>query len=771
MYMKSIFSLNSIINKLFAVIIVIFIISSVLYVFTETYFDGYVLFASVLTVFLFILFDYIFNRKKIGGLLYILLLITILFIVYLIFNMQSGSNYSNAAGMAEWFFSGSEARETEDYYLLLTALLFTFFISSVIYYFTYVIYRTLFILVISLIPCALFVKVSLLMPDFYIIVIAAMNILIYIMNTRAEIKKEAVFINGMKSFVSYTDFAVGVLLLALLIPKPVSTPFFEKFEEFISRYTIGGDFNRTSGRFMRYSGNADNMQDMEDRTLYIVSTNNPAYYKVQVFNTYDRENRYWTFNETNTAGFSGWEKERAKLSLSDLHEAYKKVYELKPQLIRDYNMEGFTGSVLPEDGLKLSRIRTVNFPSEYLIAPMRAVNVSFSENSNAVRAFRTASGELFSDISVLAYDEVYSLEYYDDNYMDYSGWLESGGGNISFEDFGVMLTEMKTVLRGNGNTKYFNTVDAFEQERLSANIYRPQLYASVSDEIRMLSGEITGGLEYDWQKAEALERYFFENDFVYDLAYRAPEDEDTPEYFLFTSKRGTCSDFATAYCLMARAAGLTVRYTEGYVPVRFGSEGIYQIRTVNAHSYPEVYIAGAGWQIYEPTVPDLTGNAGNNNGNLGATGNITALVTALAVLISITILAVIIIIIPIITERLFRIKTRIMKNNGKAVILLMKRYENLLKRLFDINTENLTAFQTGCYSKSLTVHNIEALIIPFTDACYGGREISDEEKFDALNCYTEQYRLLKKRRRKDKKNGSFKYTDYSGICNININTD
>ena len=29
----------------------------------------------------------------------------------------------------------------------------------------------------------------------------------------------------------YTDYAVAVILLALLIPKPASTPYYEKFEE------------------------------------------------------------------------------------------------------------------------------------------------------------------------------------------------------------------------------------------------------------------------------------------------------------------------------------------------------------------------------------------------------------------------------------------------------------------------------------------------------------------------------------------------------------
>ena len=76
------------------------------------------------------------------------------------------------------------------------------------------------------------------------------------------------------------------------------------------------------------------------------------------------------------------------------------------------------------------------------------------------------------------------------------------------------------------------------------------------------------------------------------------------EYFLFEGKTGTCSDFASAYVLMARAVGLTVRYVEGYVPQKLetidGSD-LYEIRAENAHAYPEVFIQNVGYVVFEPT--------------------------------------------------------------------------------------------------------------------------------------------------------------------------
>ncbi len=86
---------------------------------------------------------------------------------------------------------------------------------------------------------------------------------------------------------------------------------------------------------------------------------------------------------------------------------------------------------------------------------------------------------------------------------------------------------------------------------------------------------------------------------------------DTPEYFLFESKTGICSDFADAYVLLARAAGLTARYAEGFVPQPSPENaGTYFIYSDNAHAYPEVYIPVAGWTRFEPTPAGYIGSGG-----------------------------------------------------------------------------------------------------------------------------------------------------------------
>ena len=92
-------------------------------------------------------------------------------------------------------------------------------------------------------------------------------------------------------------------------------------------------------------------------------------------------------------------------------------------------------------------------------------------------------------------------------------------------------------------------------------------------------------------------------------------DRDPVEQFLFETKRGVCVNFASAFVLMARAAGIPARYCTGYMR-QFPDQSttsetakgqgitseLYIIRYRNAHAWAEVFIEGAGWVTVE-TVP------------------------------------------------------------------------------------------------------------------------------------------------------------------------
>ena len=157
---------------------------------------------------------------------------------------------------------------------------------------------------------------------------------------------------------------------------------------------------------------------------------------------------------------------------------------------------------------------------------------------------------------------------------------------------------------------------------------------------------------------------------------------DTPEYFLFESRTGICSDYARAYVLLARAAGLTARYAEGFVPQPSPETvGTYFIYSDNAHAYPEVYIPVAGWTRFEPTPAGYIGSGGNGASEDGG-GDYTALILTAAVFaVGFGIFIVLVLLSPKIAEGVFRLRAK-RAGCGKGVIMLYNRHIKNAERRF-----------------------------------------------------------------------------------------
>jgi hypothetical protein len=304
---------------------------------------------------------------------------------------------------------------------------------------------------------------------------------------------------------------------------------------------------------------------------------------------------------------------------------------------------------------------------------------------------------------------------------------------------------------------YLFTSDSEEYLGITAFLYEyyeacDEKYSdfTVSPEIQSISDEITSGLTYDWQKAEAIEQYFYTDGFTYDLGYKAPEESDTPEYFLTESKRGTCSDFATAYCLLAKAAGLTVRYNEGFVCGEMTSNDLYQITTENAHAYPEVFIPGAGWTIYEPTVGSGSTGTGTGGGNGSETDYAAVFLTSVVMFIGIIIAAVIFILMPKIREGLFGVYVKAV-NAEKGIIIIYRRLAGTLGSLYGINSLALTSREMRAFAQEKTGEDIADITLPFEQVCYGGHSISKAERDKAFDSYRRVISAARKRIKEEKR--------------------
>ena len=83
-----------------------------------------------------------------------------------------------------------------------------------------------------------------------------------------------------------------------------------------------------------------------------------------------------------------------------------------------------------------------------------------------------------------------------------------------------------------------------------------------------------------------------------------PSYVDTPgeflDYLIFESQKGYCVHFATAFVLLARHEGIPARFVQGYL-TNSRAGRTTQVTERDSHAWPECYIEGVGWVIYEPT--------------------------------------------------------------------------------------------------------------------------------------------------------------------------
>jgi len=131
-----------------------------------------------------------------------------------------------------------------------------------------------------------------------------------------------------------------------------------------------------------------------------------------------------------------------------------------------------------------------------------------------------------------------------------------------------------------------------------------KLPENLPERVFELVTELTSNADTVYGKVKSIESYLKRN-YSYTLTPGYPPvEQDFVDYFLFESKQGYCSYYASAMCVMTRAAGIPARYVEGFVlPETADNYGYYHVTNQNAHAWVEVYLEGIGWASFEPTPP------------------------------------------------------------------------------------------------------------------------------------------------------------------------
>jgi hypothetical protein len=128
-----------------------------------------------------------------------------------------------------------------------------------------------------------------------------------------------------------------------------------------------------------------------------------------------------------------------------------------------------------------------------------------------------------------------------------------------------------------------------------------QLPPNFPERVRHLAQTVTKDAETAYDKAMAIRQFLA--DIPYSTTFQAPpKRSDGVDYFLFTTKTGDCTYFASAAVVMLRSVGVPSRLGVGYLPGEYDDEQKgYIIKEASFHVWPEVYFPSYGWIELEVT--------------------------------------------------------------------------------------------------------------------------------------------------------------------------
>jgi transglutaminase-like putative cysteine protease len=128
-----------------------------------------------------------------------------------------------------------------------------------------------------------------------------------------------------------------------------------------------------------------------------------------------------------------------------------------------------------------------------------------------------------------------------------------------------------------------------------------QLPAGRNPRTLELASRMRAGAASDADYLQSVLDLFREQDFYYTLTPPGLARNSVDD-FLFNTRQGFCGHFASAFTMMARAAGIPARVVAGYQGGDWNPLGGYLIvRQSHAHAWSEVWLAERGWTRVDPT--------------------------------------------------------------------------------------------------------------------------------------------------------------------------
>ncbi|MFA5657880.1 MAG: transglutaminase-like domain-containing protein [Oscillospiraceae bacterium] len=683
--------------------------------------------AFVTCAFLFSFFRYIRTLNKLAPVIYVLSLIAVSFFSLLLI---AKGRYSEDIGIFEFIYLPYEQGVRSPLYSSLIFMLSCYAYSSFIYYFTSVVYRQSVVFMIILIPCVAYAKKLEQIPFPLLVLMAALYICVMIHCKQLYLMKNINVVMDSSYKKSLSIFILITVITASIIPKPELTPFSGVIDNLSNINIIP---SQKIGNFTSYS--MDNIYNnyLSDKILFYVEADEPLYLKKQVFDLYD-SNRWGVYTKNNfDYGYKSWEENARNddfsLFMKNVAAAVKADSEFALRYSFDENFSGYDIA----SAEKSARIIGYDFRPAVYLTPLGICYLSVEST------YKTENGEIFDDQTVdLSSGGGYFLKYF--SQREYIGEMSDFSGHFTAESYIDFLYDLKTVIDNNGlyDGGFYQALTFEISEYENARSYYENTYELYSSRLRSLALDITGDCESDLEKALAIQDYFVENDFEYSLSFIPPSGSEGAEYFVFTSKKGSCSDYASAMVLMAREAGLPARYVEGFIAREVGDDGRYVVRELNSHAYPEVYISGMGWPAFEPTVSaNSAADKSEDDKTLLTSKNITIGILILAGILTL----VYILLSSRLKELVFRVSLKFKGKRKNAV--LFSRLKKIAAEKHGLSPDTLSIGETKRLVYDGFGIDISAFAKSFEKMCYKDEKASSKGFKENYSLYKAVYSAAK----------------------------
>ncbi len=473
----------------------------------------------------------------------------------------------------------------DPFYAAAAILLFSSIIGFTTAYFTAYLPRPCFLLLPAFIPLILGARTAGGLPAGLTIFMAVGFFAAMLGIARPEKPSENVYIDDKRSrrerLAAIGALTAAAAVLLTIFPRSSTTRYGMYLDNVFTRRNRNYYGAPSLGDLRSIARPNTGNNDPGTNVLFVARTAFPSNVASGSYDIYNGEEGWeWIDDDDTIMGYSNWERSQKNVDCNNIIEKLKRA--AADGKLREYKSE-IDRLTTGDNSSATMTINVVDGSNTAVVLhPQRTYNAQIKGSTKDT--YRNRKDEIFT-AAPFGRNASYTLQYY------------VGKPN---ESFIAMLenVDLEQLLSA-----------AFDEEVITAEEYNSIMYqddyarqyselvdnSGVTPEIQALADEITSGLTNDYQKALAIEQWFGKEKFTYDLGFTP--DEPTAEYFLFKSRRGICTDFATASALLLRAAGIPARYTEGYVLSGDSKDsyGRYLVTAAQAHAFATAYIGGYGW--------------------------------------------------------------------------------------------------------------------------------------------------------------------------------